>query len=102
MNEIITKLNEIEEKAEAILRDAQVRKEELTAQLERDKQAIDEAQEKRETEMMQKLREELTAEAQEKTRELHRREKEAAEAFEERFAQEKEALAEQILQRVIQ
>ena len=66
MNEIITRLNEIEEKAETILCDARARKDELSVQLEQEKRRIAAEQDKLETEAMQQLEEKLTAEAKQK------------------------------------
>lgn len=102
MNEIITKLNEIEEKAENILRDARARKDELSVQLEQDKRRIDAEYDKMEAEAMQQLEERLTAEAKEKIAQLQAKKKETADMFDAKFSEEKERLAEQILQRVIQ
>lgn len=102
MNEIITKLNEIEEKAETILCDARARKDELSVQLEQDKRRIDAEQDRLETEAMQQLEEKLTAEAKQKVEKLRRKKKEASDAFDLKFAEEKEHLAEQIMLRVIQ
>ena len=42
MNEIITKLDEIEKKANDMISDAKNRKEEMAAGLEKDKRALDE------------------------------------------------------------
>lgn len=102
MNEIITKLNEIEEKAETILCDARARKDELSVQLEQDKRRIDAEQDRLETEAMQQLEEKLTAEAKQKVEKLRRKKKEASDASDLKFAEEKEHLAEQIMLRVIQ
>ena len=102
MNEIITRLNEIEEKAETILCDARARKDELSVQLEQEKRRIAAEQDKLETEAMQQLEEKLTAEAKQKVEKLRLKKKEAADAFNMKFAEEKECLAEQIMQCVIQ
>ncbi len=102
MNAIITKLNEIEEKAEMILRDAGERKDALSVQLEERKREIDAAYDRKEAEAMQRLEEQLTAGAKQKLDELRKQEKEAADALVLKFSEEKEQLAEQIMQRVIQ
>ncbi len=102
MNAIITKLNEIEEKAEMILRDAGERKDALSVQLEERKWEIDAAYDRKEAEAMQRLEEQLTAGAKQKLDELRKQEKEAADALVLKFSEEKEQLAEQIMQRVIQ
>ncbi len=102
MNEIITRLNEIEEKAETILCDARARKDELSVQLEQEKRRIDDEQDKLETEAMQQLEAKLTAEAKQKVEALRLKKKEASEAFDAKFTEEKEHLAEQIMLRVIQ
>lgn len=102
MNEIITRLNEIEEKAEAILCDARERKDELSVQLEESKRKIDAEYDRMEAEEMQQLEAQLTAEAKQKLAKLRVKEKEASDAFDVRFSEEKERLAEQIMLRVIQ
>ena len=70
MNAIITKLNEIEEKAELILRDAGEKKDAL--QLEEQKREIDAAYDRKEAEAMQRLEEQLTAGAKQKLEELRK------------------------------
>lgn len=102
MNEIITKLNEIEEKAETILRDARMRKDELIVQLEQDKRKVDAKQDMMEKEAMQQLEERLTAEAKQKVAKLQEENRRASEAFDVKFSEKKERWAEEIMQRVIQ
>lgn len=102
MNEIITKLNEIEEKAETILCDARERKDELSVQLEQSKREIDAEYDRMEAEAMRVLEERLRTEAEREIAGLRAKEKEAAEVFDVKFSEEKEQLAEQIMQHVIQ
>lgn len=102
MNEIITRLNEIEEKAETILCDARERKDELSVLLEQSKREIDAEYDRMEAESMQQLEERLTAEAKQKIAKLRAKEKEASDAFDVRFSKEKEQLVKQIMLRVIQ
>lgn len=102
MNEIITKLNEIEEKADTILCDAKTRKAELSAQLEQKKREIDAEYDRMEAEAMKQLEERLTAEARRSIAELREKNRTEEEAFDAEFAKEKEQLAEQIMLRVIQ
>ena len=97
MNEIITKLNEIEEKAETILCDARASKEEMMAKLEQDKRKIDAEYDRLEVESMQQLKERLQAEAEREIEEFRRKNKQAAEEFDTKFAEEKERLADQIV-----
>lgn len=101
MNEIITKLNEIEEKADAILSDARGRKEEMMLQLERDKRDIDAEYNRLEAEAKKKLEGNLRRDAAlqiAKVQEENQREKERFEQF---FSEKKEELAEEILQRIV-
>lgn len=101
MNEIITKLNEIEEKADAMLSDAKNQKEQLAAKLERQKQLLDEKYAAMEKEKMKQLKEQLKKAAQE---EIAREKKETEQAIiqlAERFEKEKESMAEEIFQRII-
>lgn len=102
MNEIITKLNEIEEKAETILCDARSSKEEMMMKLEGDKREIDAEYDRLEAESMQRLKERLRVEAETEIEELRQKNKLAAEEFETKFAKEKESLAEQIMASVTQ
>lgn len=102
MNEIITKLNEIEEKAEMILCDARASKEEMMAKLEQDKREIDAEYDRLEAESMQQLKARLRAEAETEIEELRRKNKQAAEEFDTKFAEEKERLADQIVASVTQ
>lgn len=102
MNEIITKLNEIEEKAQAILCDATATKDELALQLEQEKKKVDAKQNQIEREAMQQLEEQLRAEAKQKVTKLQEDNKRASEALDAMFSDKKEQLAEEILLRVIQ
>lgn len=102
MNEIITKLNEIEEKAQTILCDARASKEEMMAKLDQDKREIDAEYDRLETESMQQLKARLRADAEAEIAKLRQKNKQAAEEFDIEFAKEKERLAEQILASVTQ
>lgn len=101
MNEIITKLNEIEEKADAILSDARAQKDQMTIQLEADKKALDEKYDK----IQQDGAAEYRAKLQEKTKEqMHRRSeqtKEDIKALEKSFLEQKEEMAQEIFERII-
>lgn len=102
MNEIITKLNEIEEKADAILSDAKLRKVQMQTQLEADKREIDAKYDRLERKSVQALEERLRAEADVQLETYRRNIREAAEQLDDMFAAQKEELAEEIVKRVIQ
>lgn len=101
MNEIITRLNEIEEKAGELLCSAKMDKEHLAAQLEQQKRTIDEKFERMETESAQRLREQLMSEARRQMDEMRQRSEKAGEELETRFRERKEQLAEEMFRRVI-
>lgn len=100
MNEIITKLNEIEEKAGAILSDASSRKEQLMTQLEKDKREIDAKYDRMEEEAVAQLGGQLRDGARRKLQELREKSQEEAEQLEHMFEAQKESLAEEIVKRV--
>lgn len=102
MNEIITKLNEIEEKADAILSDARGRKEEMMVQLERDKREIDAEYNRLEAESMKKLEASLRRDAATQIAAVQAQNQKSEESFEQFFSEKKEELVEEILQRIIE
>lgn len=102
MNEIITKLNEIEEKADAILSDARGRKEEMMMQLERDKREIDAEYNRLEAESMKKLEANLRRDAATQIAAVQAQNQKSEESFEQFFSEKKEELVEEILQRIIE
>lgn len=102
MNEIITKLNEIEEKADAILSDARGRKEEMMVQLERDKREIDAEYNRLEAESMKKLEANLRRDAATQIAAVQAQNQKSEESFEQFFSEKKEELVEEILQRIIE
>lgn len=102
MNEIITKLNEIEEKAQTILCDARENKAQMRLQLEQDKRDIDAEYDRLEEEELSRLEARLKSDAKAQIEELREKNRCAAELFDEEFARQKEAWAEQIVMRVIQ
>ena len=95
MNEIITKLDEIEKKAESILTEAAAEKEKMLKQLEFDKREMD----GRYTSMRQKQEEEikqqLLSEAETKITRQREHYEAAKRRLEEDFAQKKDSLAEE-------
>ena len=99
MNEIITKLDEIEKKAESILTEAE--KEKMLKQLEFDKREMD----GRYTSMRQKQEEEikqqLLSEAETKITRQREHYEAAKRRLEEDFAQKKDSLAEKIFESII-
>lgn len=102
MNEIITKLNEIEEKADTILSDAKSRKEQMMAQLEADKLEIDAKYDRMEAESVKQLDERLREEADRQMESYRKSSRAAVEQLELTFAEQKEELAEKIVKRLIQ
>lgn len=102
MNEIITKLNEIEEKAEMILCDARETKAQMRMQSEEDKRSIDAEFDQMEREAIQQLEAKLREEAMEKVERLREKNAREAEEFDRVFAGQKEELAMQILERMTQ
>ena len=98
MNEIITKLDEIEKKAESILTEAAAEKEKMLKQLEFDKREMD----GRYTSMRQKQEEEikqqLLSEAETKITRQREHYEAAKRRLEEDFAQKKDSLAEKIFE----
>lgn len=101
MNEIITRLNEIEEKAGELLCSAKTDKEQLAVRLEQQKRTIDEKFDRMEAETAQRLREQLMSEAHRQTEEMRQRSEKAGEQLETRFRERKEQLAEEMFRRVI-
>lgn len=101
MNEIITKLDEIEKKAESILTEAAAEKEKMLKQLEFDKREMD----VRYTSMRQKQEEEikqqLLSEAETKITRQREHYEAAKRRLEEDFAQKKDSLAEKIFESII-
>ena len=99
MNEIITKLDEIEKKAESILTEAAAEKEKMLKQL--DKREMD----GRYTSMRQKQEEEikqqLLSEAETKITRQREHYEAAKRRLEEDFAQKKDSLAEEIFESII-
>lgn len=101
MNRIISKLNEIEEKADAILSDARERKEQLAAQLEQEKRDLDAKYDRLETEAVESLKRQLLDEADTEIAAMQERNRNAAEQLEQAYESGKEQLAEEIVRRII-
>lgn len=102
MNEIITKLNEIEEKADAIISDAKARKEQMVVQLEADKKAIDEKYDRMEQEAAENFKRKRQSLAREQIQELQEKNAEALARIETAFLAQKKELAEEIFERIVQ
>lgn len=100
MNEILIRLSEIEEKADAILRDAVEQKDAGNVRLERAMRELDGEYDRREAEAVGGLRERLAAEMEQRLTQMRGQNERAAQEFVERFAREKEALADGIVSRV--
>lgn len=101
MNEIITKLDEIEKKANDMISDAKNRKEEMAAGLEKDKKALDEKYAAMQQEKMRKLSAELEQAAKEEIQREQDTVREAMEHLEEHFAKDQDALAREVFERII-
>lgn len=102
MNEIITKLNEIEEKAESIISDAQSRKEQLGKQLEADRKEIDRKYDRMEQEMLEQLEQKRNREAEAKIKELREMSRAAMDELNASFLLNRDKMAEEIVKRIIQ
>lgn len=102
MNEIITKLNEIEEKAESIISDAQSRKEQLGKQLEADRKEIDRKYDCMEQEMLEQLEQKRNREADAKIKELREMSQAAMDELNASFLLNRDKMAEEIVKRIIQ
>jgi hypothetical protein len=101
MNEVITKLDEIEEKASAILSDAASRKEQLMARLELDKHAVDEQYERLEKETTEQLKNHRREEARQQIDQLKAENEQALQQLEHLYEGQKEELADNIFRRII-
>lgn len=102
MNEVITKLNEIEEKAGAILAEAGERKKAMAEQFEKDKCEIDRKYDKLLEENITELEKKLRGEAEREFTALKSSNTEALERLEHAFAEQKENLTKTIVAHVIQ
>lgn len=101
MNEIITKLDEIEKKAESILTDAAAEKEMMLKQLEFDKREMDRQYASMRQKQEEEIKQQLLSES--KTKLLGQKEhyKAKMRQLEEEFLQKKETLAEKIFESII-
>lgn len=102
MNEIITRLNEIEEKADAILTAAGEQKEAMAVQFEADKREIDRKYEQLLADDIRELEDGLKREAERETADFERRSEEELKRLKQMFMERWDALAEQIANRIIQ
>lgn len=101
MNEIITKLDEIEKKAESILTDAAAEKEMMLKQLEFDKREMDRQYASMRQKQEEEIKQQLLSES--KTKLLGQKEHYEAKMrqLEEEFLQKNETLAEKIFESII-
>ncbi|MDD6306394.1 MAG: hypothetical protein PUA75_05535 [Clostridiales bacterium] len=102
MNEIITRLNEIEEKAEAIIRDAKSGKERMLSQLEADEREIDRKYEALEQEKEEHLRQQISGENEKRIAQMQEKAGQAISRLETDFTETKEQRAEKLFQKIIQ
>lgn len=102
MNEIITKLNEIEEKAECILADARSRKDQMMQEHEKEKRILDEKYERLQEEELKAFEEKLKEETGAQIEAAHEDAQAQIERLEHMFSEKKETLAEEILERITQ
>ena len=98
MNEIITKLDEIEKKAESILTEAAAEKEKMLKQLEFDKREMDTSMRQKQEE---EIKQQLLSEAETKITRQREHYEAAKRRLEEDFAQKKDSLAEEIFESII-
>ncbi len=101
MNEIITKLGEIEKKAESILTDAAAEKEKMLKQLEFDKREMDGRYASMRQKQEEEIRQQLLSEAETKITRQREYYEAAKRQLEEDFAQKKDILAEEIFESII-
>ncbi len=101
MNEIITRLNEIEEKAEAIICDARARKEEMLSQLDFDERELDEKYERLKREREQELRQAVFGETQKQILRMEEESRREMSRLDAAFAEGKEKRAEELFQKII-
>lgn len=101
MNEVITRLNEIEEKAGSILEDARSRKDQMQQQLKADLLEIDREYEEKEEEQLKDLERQLklnaAKEMEQKKEETDRKKADFLAQFEEK----KDTLAEELFLKII-
>ena len=102
MNEIITRLNEIEKKAESILKDAMERKNQMEEQLKQEKKEMDvrfdEIEKKWSMEFEAKQRQEALEQMDGQKRQME----EAVKALRENFERNQESMADEIFRRMIE
>ena len=101
MNEIITKLNEIEEKANGLIEDAKSRKKQLEIQLLQDEKQLDEKYEAMQREKTEKLTEKLRGEAKKQIEEEREALDKAKENLTERFLKHQEEMALEVVHRIL-
>lgn len=102
MNEVITKLNEIEEKADAILLDAKSRKEQMRERLEADKREIDEKYARMEAETVREFEAQLKADGKAQVEALREKSRAELEQLDRTFEEQKVHLAEELLKQILQ
>lgn len=102
MNEIITKLNEIEVKAGNIISDALEQKEQMAVRLEAEKKEIDEKYNRMEQEAVGDFLKQCRASSEKQLQEMREKNTEALEKLEKIYAEQKERMAEEIFERIVQ
>lgn len=102
MNEIITRLNEIEEKAETIICDAKSGKERMISQLELDEREIDRKYETIEREKEEQLKQQIFTENEKRIAQMEEKAGQAVYQLEMDFTKTKEQRAEQLFRKIIQ
>jgi vacuolar-type H+-ATPase subunit H len=101
MNEVITKLDDIEKRAGAILSDAKSRKEQLMRDLEKDKRAIDAEYEKKEQKSVEDLKAKRRNEAEGQFSQLEKSGREAIDKLNALYEEQGEKLADDIFKRIV-
>ncbi len=101
MNEVLNRLSEIEEQADAILCAAAEKKETMNLQLTRELEELARFYDRQEQETVEQQKEQRVAELKQRLTELEEKNRAAKEVFTERFDDEKELLAEQLVRRIL-
>lgn len=102
MNEIITKLNEIEEKAEAIISDARTGKDRMISELDAAQKAVDDRYDQMEAQTAGELEQRLRKEGEEQLDRMRKENASSIRRMAEAFDREREKMAQAVFERLIQ
>ena len=101
MNEVITRLNEIEEKANSIMEDAKAKKMQMEERLVFEKKEFDARLKEEENARAKRLARELRKEAEQELFKLREKNKNAIAVQNEHYEKNKERLAEELFRKII-